>query len=78
VVLLPNIVRIQGIGPTYAERLVAAGIKTTDKLLEAGSSKKGRTGISEKTGITEKLILEWVNRADLFRIKGVGESTQIY
>lgn len=70
---MPNIVRIQGIGTTYAEKLVAAGIKTTEKLLEAGSSKKGRTEISEKTGISEKLILEWVNRADLFRIKGVGE-----
>jgi predicted flap endonuclease-1-like 5' DNA nuclease len=28
---------------------------------------------SEKTGISEKLILEWVNHADLYRIKGVAE-----
>jgi hypothetical protein len=70
---LPNVVRIQGIGLTYADKLVSAGIKTTEKLLEIGSSKKGRSEISRKTGITEKLILEWVNRADLFRIKGVGE-----
>jgi hypothetical protein len=65
--LLTNIIRIQGIGPSYN------GIKTLEKLLEAGSSKKGRTEISEKTGITEKLILEWVNLADLFRIKEIGE-----
>jgi predicted flap endonuclease-1-like 5' DNA nuclease len=70
---LTNIIRIQGIGPSYAEKLVANGIKTLEKLLEAGSSKKGRTEISEKTGITEKLILEWVNLADLFRVKGIGE-----
>jgi predicted flap endonuclease-1-like 5' DNA nuclease len=25
------------------------------------------------SGVSEKLILEWVNHADLFRIKGVGE-----
>jgi predicted flap endonuclease-1-like 5' DNA nuclease len=71
--LLTNIIRIQGIGPSYAEKLGANGIKTLEKLLEAGSSKKGRTEISEKTGITEKLILEWVNLADLFRIKEIGE-----
>ena len=71
--MLTNIVKIQGIGPSYAEKLVANGIKTLEKLLEAGSSKKGRTEISEKTGITEKLILEWVNLADLFRVKGIGE-----
>lgn len=70
---MTNIIRIQGIGPSYAEKLVANGIKTLEKLLEAGSSKKGRTEISEKTGITEKLILEWVNLADLFRVKGIGE-----
>jgi predicted flap endonuclease-1-like 5' DNA nuclease len=70
---LTNIIRIKGIGPSYAEKLVANGIKTLEKLLEAGSSKKGRTEISEKTGITEKLILEWVNLADLFRVKGIGE-----
>ena len=29
--------------------------------------------LAEKTGISDKLLLEWVNHADLFRIKGVGE-----
>ena len=38
---MSNIVRIQGIGPAFAEKLVAAGIKTTEKLLVAVSSKKG-------------------------------------
>jgi predicted flap endonuclease-1-like 5' DNA nuclease len=28
--------------------------------------------LAEKTGIHEPLILKWVNRADLARIKGVG------
>ncbi len=64
---------IEGIGPTYAAKLVDAGIKTTDDLLEAGATPKGRDDLAEKTGISGKLILEWVNLADLFRIKGVGE-----
>lgn len=68
-----SILKIQGIGPEYAKKLVDAEIKTVEKLLEAGSSKKGRTGIAEKTGISEKLILEWVNLSDLFRVKGIGE-----
>ena len=64
---------IEGIGPTYASKLVGAGIKTTDDLLETGATPNGREELAEQTGITEKLILEWVNLADLMRIKGVGE-----
>ncbi len=64
---------IEGIGPTYAKKLVGVGIKTTEELLERGATREGREEISKKTGISAKLILEWVNLADLFRIKGVGE-----
>lgn len=64
---------IEGIGPTYAKKLVEAGINTTDDLLETGATPKGRVILAEKTGISGTLILEWVNLADLFRIKGVGE-----
>ena len=42
-------------------------------MLEEGASPKGRKEIAEKADISEKLILEWVNHVDLFRIKGVGE-----
>jgi predicted flap endonuclease-1-like 5' DNA nuclease len=64
---------IEGIGPKFAKKLRAIGIRSTGELLKAGTEKKGRAAIAEKTGITETLILEWVNLADLFRIKGVGE-----
>ena len=69
----PNVIEIEGIGPTYAEKLVEIGIRTTDDLLEAGRTSKDRENLAKKTGISKKLILEWVNLADLFRIKGVGE-----
>ena len=64
---------IEGIGPTYAAKLGEAGIRTTEGLLKAGASRKGRLELAEKTGIPDSKILEWVNRADLMRVKGVGE-----
>ncbi len=69
---MPSIIDVEGIGEKYTAKLQAAGIKTTEKLLEMGATPKGRKEIAEKTGISDKLILEWVNLADLYRIKGVG------
>lgn len=67
-----KIEEIEGIGPAYAEKLRAAGINTTEDLLEKGATAKGRKAIAEATEISEKLILKWTNHADLFRIKGVA------
>ena len=64
---------IEGIGTVYASKLKTAGVKTTYELLNTGGTKQGRKELSEKTGISETVILEWVNMADLFRIKGIGE-----
>jgi len=69
---MPGIIDIEGIGKTYKEKLAKVDILTTDALLEAGATPKGRKELAEKTGIGEALILEWVNLADLYRIKGVG------
>jgi len=70
---MASIIDIEGIGPVYAEKLKAAGVATTEALLQVGATPKGRHELAEKTGISGQLILEWVNRADLFRIKGIGE-----
>lgn len=67
-----DIVDVEGIGPVYAEKLTAAGIGSVEALLKAGAQKQDRADIAERTGISEKLILEWVNHADLMRVKGVG------
>lgn len=69
----PSITEIEGIGAAYSKKLKVEGIKTTDDLLDAGGTKQGRKELAEKTGISETVILEWVNMADLFRIKGIGE-----
>jgi predicted flap endonuclease-1-like 5' DNA nuclease len=64
---------IAGIGPDYAERLRAVGIRTTARLLDAARNPKGRKQLAAKTGLDEKRILGWANLADRMRIKGVGE-----
>lgn len=64
---------IEGIGPTYAEKLSEQGIETTEGLLKAGADAAGRRKLAAATGFSEALILNWVNRADLMRVKGVGE-----
>jgi predicted flap endonuclease-1-like 5' DNA nuclease len=66
------VVEIEGVGETYAAMLQGAGLDTTEALLGEGSSPAGRREIADKTGISEKLILKWVNHADLFRINGVA------
>jgi hypothetical protein len=70
---MPNVIHIEGIGEVFAEKLHEAGISSTDALLEAGATPEGREVLVHKTGIGHGLILKWINRADLFRVKGVGE-----
>ena len=68
-----KIEEIEGIGPEYGQKLRDVDIQTTDDLLRRCGDKKGREGVSTEAGISEKLLLEWVNLADLMRISGVGE-----
>ena len=70
---MASLIRIEGIGEKYATKLKMVGISTTETLLDRGSTPQGRKEIADKSGISKTLILEWVNLADLFRIKGVGE-----
>jgi predicted flap endonuclease-1-like 5' DNA nuclease len=71
--MLYKLAKIEGIGESYSQKLKEVGFTTTSELLEKGSTPEGRKEIAEKSGLSEKLILRWVNMADLFRIKGVGE-----
>ncbi len=63
---------IEGIGPTYAEKLGAAGIDTTDDLLDKCCTPSGRKSVADSTGMGESTLLKWTNRADLMRISGIG------
>lgn len=70
---MAKLVDIEGIGNVYAAKLQESGIGTQEQLLEQGANPAGRKHIAETTGISEKLILKWLNRADLARVKGIGE-----
>ena len=63
---------IEGIGPTFGEKLAVAGINTTDDLLNGCCGRSGRKSAAEKTGVSETLILKWTNMADMMRISGIG------
>jgi predicted flap endonuclease-1-like 5' DNA nuclease len=69
---LMKIEDVEGIGATFAQKLITAGVDTTDALLDRGASDAGRSRLAIETGISEKLLLEWVNHADLMRLDGVG------
>jgi len=69
---MANVIDVEGIGPKYASKLGKAGVNTTEGLLKLGATPTGRKEIASKSGIADHLILEWVNRVDLYRIKGVG------
>ncbi len=55
---MANIEEIEGIGTACRQKLAQAGITTSEAL-------------SESAGISEILVLRWVNHADLFRIPGI-------
>ena len=63
---------VEGIGPAYATELRKGGVESIASLLKKGATKKGREDIAQVTGLSETRILAWVNRADLYRVKGVG------
>ncbi len=68
-----GIEKIEGIGKVYGDKLRAAGLKDTEALLKACAAPKDRASVAAKTGIPDALVLKFANRADLMRVKGIGE-----
>jgi len=64
---------IQGIGPAYGKQLSAAGIVTTQDLLELCATPAGRDKIGEACGLSTDQLLSFANMADLMRVSGVGK-----
>jgi predicted flap endonuclease-1-like 5' DNA nuclease len=70
---MASLTNIEGIGEVHADQLAKAGIGSTTTLLRKGATRQGRKEIARASGVTAKRILAWVNMADLFRVRGVGE-----
>ncbi len=67
------IIAIDGIDGEASAILKKAGIRSTERLLEAARAQKGRKALAEKTGLSEKQLLCWANVADRMRIHGVSK-----
>jgi len=70
---MTKLIEIEGIGEAYLARLTEAGVATVEDLLEKGATPAGRKELEAKSNISQAKILEWVNHADLYRIKGIGQ-----
>ena len=70
---MTRLLKIEGIGMVMANRLARAGIGSAEALLVQGSTPAGREMLSDSTGIPSRRLLHFVHRADLARVKGIGE-----
>ena len=64
---------IGGIDGEAAKTLKSVGIRSTDRLLEAARTVKGRKDLAGKTTIDEKQWLCWANQADRMRVRGISK-----
>jgi len=64
---------IEGINREVAAVLKSAGIRSTNRLLEAARTVKGRKTLAAKTGFDERQLLCWANVADRMRVKGISK-----
>ncbi len=69
---MATIGEVGGIGDKYSRQLRKAGVRTSEGLLKVAALRKGRAQLGDKIGATPEKVLEWVNRADLMRVKGIG------
>ena len=67
-----DIETIEGIGPTYGNRLRNSGVRVVDDLLRKGSTRSKRRILAKKIDVAPAILLKWVYRADFFRIRGIG------
>lgn len=62
-----EVVDLEGIGPTYAEKLGAMGIQNTQQLLFADTAELAR-----QTGAAKRTVENWKSMSQLVKIGGIG------
>jgi predicted flap endonuclease-1-like 5' DNA nuclease len=55
-----------------AAQLKAAGVATTQALLEKGATPKGRVDLAKAAKLAAKRVRELVDASDLMRVRGIG------
>ena len=63
---------IEGVGSLRGRLLNGMGVRTVDDLLRVGGTSVGRQRIARRLGVSYKMVLSWVHRGDLLRVRGVG------
>jgi len=69
---MASISAIGSISHRNATKLRKSNVRTTDSLLDQASTRKGRSIVSERTGIPSADLLRWAQQADLMRVGGIG------
>lgn len=67
-----RISEIKGVDDALAAKLKELGLTNSDDLLRAAATPQQRAELASKIGLQARDILEFVNRSDLARIKGIG------
>src|SRR5689334_11413277 len=67
-----KIAEIKGMDASIQSKLEAAHIMTVEHLLEQAGTAAQRTALAKQLEVSSSQLTEWINRADLMRLKGVG------
>jgi len=69
---MASISSIRSIGHRNATKLRKSKVRTTESLLEQASTRRGRSVVSDRTGIATADLLKWAQQADMMRVGGIG------
>jgi predicted flap endonuclease-1-like 5' DNA nuclease len=67
-----DIEMIDGIGPICGGLLRNSGVNTVIDLLKVCATERGRKHLANEIGVPQSMLLKWVYRGDLLRVRGVG------
>ena len=70
--MVHKIAEIKDLDPEIEQKLIAANITTVEQLLTAVETASKRAVLVQQLGVKPSQLTNWVNRADLMRLKGVG------